>query len=109
MVYNITFRNIPSLHAGWPPANPDSRGVLILWTTNPRVSSHQRTPPGSLPAIDAPVVASGATVRRITALPTIKGSRWKWSDVAKVLSYVARRCISANRNAETVAAQNEPF
>lgn len=58
--------------AGWPRQIQDSRGVHTLDHKPARIVSTSVTLTGSLLAIDAPV-SPAEPLRRITALPTIKG------------------------------------
>ncbi|ESH47746.1 iron-enterobactin transporter periplasmic binding protein [Salmonella enterica subsp. enterica serovar Choleraesuis str. 0006] len=84
------------------PANQDSRGVHTLDHKPARIVSTSVTLTGSLLAIDAPVVASGATTPN-NRFADDQGFMRQWSDVAKA-RHVARLYIG-EPNAETVAAQ----
>lgn len=98
----INFRNILSPDAGWPRQIRDSRGVHTLDHKPARIVSTSVTLTGSLLAIDAPVVASGATTPN-NRFADDQGFMRQWSDVAKA-RHVARLYIG-EPNAETVAAQ----
>ncbi|MBD6356234.1 Fe2+-enterobactin ABC transporter substrate-binding protein, partial [Salmonella enterica subsp. enterica serovar Typhimurium] len=88
--------------AGWPRQIQDSRGVHTLDHKPARIVSTSVTLTGSLLAIDAPVVASGATTPN-NRFADDQGFMRQWSDVAKA-RHVARLYIG-EPNAETVAAQ----
>ncbi|EJJ4223260.1 Fe2+-enterobactin ABC transporter substrate-binding protein [Salmonella enterica] len=88
--------------AGWPRQIQDSRGVHTLDHKPARIVSTSVTLTGSLLAIDAPVVASGATTPN-NRFADEQGFMRQWSDVAKS-RHVARLYIG-EPNAEAVAAQ----
>ncbi|CCJ72603.1 Ferric enterobactin-binding periplasmic protein FepB (TC 3.A.1.14.2) [Cronobacter condimenti 1330] len=87
--------------ADWPRKITDSRGVQTLEKAPQRIVSTSVTLTGSLLAIDAPVVASGATSpgNRVADAGFLR----QWGDVAKA-RHVARLYIG-EPNAEAVAAQ----
>lgn len=80
----------------------DSRGVHTLESKPTRIVSTSVTLTGSLLAIDAPVVASGATPNNRVA--DAQGFLRQWGDVRKTAQEVARLYIG-EPSAEAVAAQ----
>ncbi|ALB63632.1 iron-enterobactin ABC transporter substrate-binding protein [Cronobacter condimenti 1330] len=88
--------------ADWPRKITDSRGVQTLEKAPQRIVSTSVTLTGSLLAIDAPVVASGATSPG-NRVADAQGFLRQWGDVAKA-RHVARLYIG-EPNAEAVAAQ----
>ncbi|SUG56894.1 ferrienterobactin-binding periplasmic protein [Salmonella enterica subsp. diarizonae] len=88
--------------AGWPRQIQDNRGVHTLDHKPARIVSTSVTLTGSLLAIDAPVVASGATTPN-NRFADDQGFMRQWSDVAKA-RHVARLYIG-EPNAEAIAAQ----
>jgi len=91
-----------SLAADWPREVTDSRGVHQLEHKPMRIVSTSVTLTGSLLAIDAPVVASGATTPN-NRVADGQGFLRQWGDVARE-RHVARLYIG-EPNAEAVAAQ----
>ena len=79
--------------ADWPRQITDSRGTHTLESQPQRIVSTSVTLTGSLLAIDAPVIASGATTR-INRVADDQALR-QWSKVAKERKL--QRSISANR------------
>ncbi|EOC1303610.1 Fe2+-enterobactin ABC transporter substrate-binding protein [Cronobacter dublinensis] len=88
--------------ADWPRQITDSRGVQTLDKAPQRIVSTSVTLTGSLLAIDAPVVASGATSPG-NRVADGQGFLRHWGDVAKA-RHVERLYIG-EPNAEAVAAQ----
>ncbi|NCH04899.1 Fe2+-enterobactin ABC transporter substrate-binding protein [Cronobacter dublinensis] len=88
--------------ADWPRQITDSRGVQTLDKAPQRIVSTSVTLTGSLLAIDAPVVASGATSPG-NRVADGQGFLRQWGDVAKA-RHVERLYIG-EPNAEAVAAQ----
>ena len=88
--------------ADWPRQVTDSRGVHTLESNPTRIVSTSVTLPGSLLAIDAPVVASGATTPN-NRVADGQGFLRQWGDIAKQRK-VARLYIG-EPSAEAVAAQ----
>nr|WP_286088196.1 Fe2+-enterobactin ABC transporter substrate-binding protein [Enterobacter roggenkampii] len=88
--------------ADWPRQVTDSRGVHTLESKPSRIVSTSVTLTGSLLAIDAPVVASGATTPN-NRVADGQGFLRQWGDIAKQRK-VARLYIG-EPSAEAVAAQ----
>ncbi|HDR2353972.1 TPA: Fe2+-enterobactin ABC transporter substrate-binding protein [Enterobacter roggenkampii] len=88
--------------ADWPRQVTDSRGVHTLESKPTRIVSTSVTLTGSLLAIDAPVVASGATTPN-NRVADGQGFLRQWDDIAKQRK-VARLYIG-EPSAEAVAAQ----
>ncbi|PAO18519.1 Fe2+-enterobactin ABC transporter substrate-binding protein [Enterobacter roggenkampii] len=88
--------------ADWPRQVTDSRGVHTLEHKPTRIVSTSVTLTGSLLAIDAPVVASGATTPN-NRVADGQGFLRQWGDIAKQRK-VARLYIG-EPSAEAVAAQ----
>ena len=88
--------------ADWPRQVTDSRGVHTLESKPTRIVSTSVTLTGSLLAIDAPVVASGATTPN-NRVADGQGFLRQWGDLAKQRK-VARLYIG-EPSAEAVAAQ----
>ena len=91
-----------SAAADWPRQVTDSRGVHTLESKPTRIVSTSVTLTGSLLAIDAPVVASGATTPN-NRVADAQGFLRQWGDIAKQRK-VARLYIG-EPSAEAVAAQ----
>ena len=114
MKYPALFRNtllLPGLFvlglasaiaADWPRQVTDSRGVHTLERKPTRIVSTSVTLTGSLLAIDAPVIASGATTPN-NRVADAQGFLRQWGDIAKQRK-VARLYIG-EPSAEVVAAQ----
>ena len=88
--------------ADWPRQVTDSRGVHTLESKPTRIVSTSVTLTGSLLAIDAPVIASGATTPN-NRVADAQGFLRQWGDIAKQRK-VARLYIG-EPSAEAVAAQ----
>ena len=88
--------------ADWPRQVTDSRGVHTLESKPTRIVSTSVTLPGALLAIDAPIVASGATTPN-NRVADGQGFLRQWGDIAKQRK-VARLYIG-EPSAEAVAAQ----
>ncbi|HHA1753637.1 TPA: Fe2+-enterobactin ABC transporter substrate-binding protein [Enterobacter kobei] len=88
--------------ADWPRQVTDSRGVHTLEHKPTRIVSTSVTLTGSLLAIDAPVIASGATTPN-NRVADAQGFLRQWGDIAKQRK-VARLYIG-EPSAEAVAAQ----
>ncbi|MGU3521889.1 Fe2+-enterobactin ABC transporter substrate-binding protein [Enterobacteriaceae bacterium C23F] len=88
--------------ADWPREVTDSRGTHQLENKPLRIVSTSVTLTGSLLAIDAPVIASGATTPN-NRVADGQGFLRQWGDIAKQ-RHVARLYIG-EPNAEAVAAQ----
>ena len=91
-----------SLAADWPRQVTDSRGTHQLDSKPQRIVSTSVTLTGSLLAIDAPVIGSGATTPN-NRFADDQGFLRQWGDIAKQRN-VARLYIG-EPNAEAVAAQ----
>ncbi|EMI6681512.1 Fe2+-enterobactin ABC transporter substrate-binding protein [Enterobacter kobei] len=114
MKYPALFRNtllLPGLFvlglasaiaADWPRQVTDSRGVHTLERKPTRIVSTSVTLTGSLLAIDAPLIASGATTPN-NRVADAQGFLRQWGDIAKQRK-VARLYIG-EPSAEVVAAQ----
>lgn len=88
--------------ADWPRQITDSRGTHTLDHKPERIVSTSVTLTGSLLAIDAPVVASGATTPN-NRFADDRGFLRQWSDVAKARKLA--RLYIGEPSAEAVAAQ----
>ncbi|WP_211252875.1 Fe2+-enterobactin ABC transporter substrate-binding protein [Trabulsiella guamensis] len=88
--------------ADWPRQVTDSRGTQMLEHKPMRIVSTSVTLTGSLLAIDAPVVASGATTPN-NRVADDQGFLRQWGDVAK--SRKLTRLYIGEPSAEAVAAQ----
>ncbi|HFZ8993776.1 TPA: Fe2+-enterobactin ABC transporter substrate-binding protein [Citrobacter freundii] len=88
--------------ADWPRQITDSRGTHTLVNKPTRIVSTSVTLTGSLLAIDAPVVASGATTPN-NRFADDRGFMRQWSEVAKARK--VSRLYIGEPNAEAVAAQ----
>lgn len=86
----------------WPRQISDSRGTHTLEQAPTRIVSTSVTLTGSLLAIDAPVVASGATTPG-NRFADDQGFLRQWGDVAKARN--VQRLYIGEPNAEAVAAQ----
>ena len=91
-----------TMAAEWPRQATDSRGTHTLPAKPLRIVSTSVTLTGSLLAIDAPVIASGATTPN-NRFADEQGFLRQWGDIAKQRN-VARLYIG-EANAEAVAAQ----
>ena len=91
-----------ALAADWPRQVTDSRGSHTLDSKPVRIVSTSVTLTGSLLAIDAPVIASGATTPN-NRFADDRGFLRQWSDVAKARKLA--RLYIGEPNAEAVAAQ----
>lgn len=91
-----------ALAADWPRQITDSRGPHTLESQPLRIVSTSVTLTGSLLAIDAPVVASGATTPN-NRVADGQGFLRQWSDVAKERKL--SRLYIGEPSAEAVAAQ----
>lgn len=91
-----------ALAADWPRQITDSRGSHMLESQPLRIVSTSVTLTGSLLAIDAPVVASGATTPN-NRVADGQGFLRQWSDVAKARKL--SRLYIGEPSAEAVAAQ----
>nr|WP_313668413.1 Fe2+-enterobactin ABC transporter substrate-binding protein [Atlantibacter sp.] len=88
--------------ADWPRQIQDSRGTHTLEQMPQRIVSTSVTLTGSLLAIDAPVVASGATSPG-NRVADAQGFLKQWGEVAKQRN--VQRLYIGEANAEAVAAQ----
>ena len=91
-----------AIAADWPRQVTDSRGVHTLERKPTHIVSTSVTLTGSLLAIDAPVIASGATTPN-NRVADAQGFLRQWGDIAKQCK-VARLYIG-EPSAEAVAAQ----
>lgn len=88
--------------ADWPRQVTDSRGTHTLEHKPQRIVSTSVTLTGSLLAIDAPVIASGATTPN-NRIGDAQGFLRQWSEVAKARKL--SRLYIGEPSAEAVAAQ----
>jgi iron complex transport system substrate-binding protein len=88
--------------ADWPRTLTDSRGTHTLEQAPQRIVSTSVTLTGSLLAIDAPIVASGATTPG-NRMADSQGFLRQWGDVAKARHI--QRLYIGEASAEAVAAQ----
>lgn len=88
--------------ADWPRQITDSHGVHTLEQKPTRIVSTSVTLTGSLLAIDAPVIASGATTPN-NRVADAQGFLRQWGDVAKARKVT--RLYIGEPSAEAVAAQ----
>ena len=88
--------------ADWPRQITDSRGTHTLESQPQRIVSTSVTLTGSLLAIDAPVIASGATTPN-NRVADGQGFLRQWGDVAKARKLT--RLYIGEPSAEAVAAQ----
>ncbi|WP_446717700.1 Fe2+-enterobactin ABC transporter substrate-binding protein [Erwinia sp. OLCASP19] len=91
-----------ALAAGWPRQITDSRGIHTLQQPPKRIVSTSVTLTGSLLAIDAPVIASGATTPN-NRVADDQGFLRQWGKVAKARKLT--RLYIGEPSAEAVAAQ----
>ncbi|WP_336993275.1 Fe2+-enterobactin ABC transporter substrate-binding protein [Lelliottia amnigena] len=91
-----------AIAADWPRQVTDSRGVHTLESKPTRIVSTSVTLTGSLLAIDAPVVASGATTPN-NRVADAQGFMRQWGDIAKKRQ--VSRLYIGEPSAEAVAAQ----
>ncbi|TNV20713.1 Fe2+-enterobactin ABC transporter substrate-binding protein [Buttiauxella sp. B2] len=88
--------------ADWPRTITDTRGTHTLEQAPQRIVSTSVTLTGSLLAIDAPIVASGATTPG-NRMADSQGFLRQWGDVAKTRNI--QRLYIGEASAEAVAAQ----
>lgn len=88
--------------ADWPRSVTDSRGAQTLEKAPLRIVSTSVTLTGSLLAIDAPVIASGATTPG-NRVADSQGYMRQWGDIAKARKI--QRLYIGEASAEAVAAQ----
>jgi iron complex transport system substrate-binding protein len=88
--------------ADWPRTLTDSRGTHTLEQAPQRIVSTSVTLTGSLLAIDAPIIASGATTPG-NRMADSQGFLRQWGDVAKARKI--QRLYIGEASAEAVAAQ----
>lgn len=99
----LSFLGLSSASAAdWPRQISDSRGTQTLESQPVRIVSTSVTLTGSLLAIDAPVIASGATTPN-NRVADDRGFLRQWSDVAKQRKLT--RLYIGEPSAEAVAAQ----
>lgn len=91
-----------AIAADWPRQVTDSHGVHTLESKPTRIVSTSVTLTGSLLAIDAPVVASGATTPN-NRVADAQGFMRQWGDIAKKRQ--VSRLYIGEPSAEAVAAQ----
>ncbi len=98
----LTSATASAASAQWPRQISDSRGTQTLEQAPTRIVSTSVTLTGSLLAIDAPVVASGATTPG-NRFADSQGFLRQWGEVAKARN--VQRLYIGEPNAEAVAAQ----
>ncbi|WP_312464570.1 Fe2+-enterobactin ABC transporter substrate-binding protein [Pantoea endophytica] len=96
------FTSVAYAEQGWPRTVQGANGSITLNHAPQRIVSTSVTLTGSLLAIDAPVIASGATAPN-SRLADDQGFFRQWSDVAK--KQRLQRLYIGEPNAEAVAAQ----
>jgi len=96
------FTSVAHAEQGWPRTVQGANGAITLNHAPQRIVSTSVTLTGSLLAIDAPVIASGATAPN-SRLADDQGFFRQWSDVAK--KQHLQRLYIGEPNAEAVAAQ----
>ena len=102
MIMLLTLVAFASHSAPWPRQISDSKGVHTLTSRPLRIVSTSVTLTGSLLAIDAPVIASGATTPN-NRFADDQGFLRQWSEVAKERKL--SRLYIGEPSAEAVAAQ----
>ena len=103
LLAGLSLSGISSGHAAdWPRQVTDSRGTHTLEHKPQRIVSTSVTLTGSLLAIDAPVIASGATTPN-NRIGDAQGFLRQWSEVAKERKL--SRLYIGEPSAEAVAAQ----
>ena len=103
LIASLSISGLSSAQAAdWPRQVTDSHGVHTLEQKPTRIVSTSVTLTGSLLAIDAPVIASGATTPN-NRVAEAQGFLRQWGDVAKA-RHVTRLYIG-EPSAEAVAAQ----
>ena len=103
LIASLSISGLSSAQAAdWPRQVTDSHGVHTLEQKPTRIVSTSVTLTGSLLAIDAPVIASGATTPN-NRVADAQGFLRQWGDVAKA-RHVTRLYIG-EPSAEAVAAQ----
>ncbi|WP_314154320.1 Fe2+-enterobactin ABC transporter substrate-binding protein [Rouxiella badensis] len=102
VILGVFFTLTASAHAadGWPREIKTSRGTITLQHAPQRIVSTSVTVTGTLLAIDAPVVASGATSPN-TRIADAQGFFRQWGDVAKQRG--VQRLYIGEPNAEAIA------
>lgn len=103
LLVGLVISGISLSHAAdWPRQVTDSRGTHTLEHKPLRIVSTSVTLTGSLLAIDAPIIASGATTPN-NRIGDAQGFLRQWSDVAKERKL--SRLYIGEPSAEAVAAQ----
>ncbi|EJL91481.1 Fe2+-enterobactin ABC transporter substrate-binding protein [Pantoea sp. GM01] len=97
-----TFASVAHAEQAWPRTVQGANGPLTLSKAPQRIVSTSVTLTGSLLAIDAPVIASGATAPN-SRLADDQGFFRQWSDVAK--QHQLKRLYIGEPSAEAVAAE----
>ncbi|WP_345827368.1 Fe2+-enterobactin ABC transporter substrate-binding protein [Pantoea sp. BRR-3P] len=96
------FTSVAHAEQGWPRTLQGANGSLTLNKAPQRIVSTSVTLTGSLLAIDAPVIASGATAPN-SRLADEQGFFRQWSEVAK--QHQLKRLYIGEPSAEAVAAE----
>lgn len=96
------FTSVAHAEQGWPRTLQGANGSLTLNKAPQRIVSTSVTLTGSLLAIDAPVIASGATAPN-SRLADDQGFFRQWSEVAK--QHQLKRLYIGEPSAEAVAAE----
>ena len=96
------FSSLARAEQGWPRKIQTEQGVVTLTKAPQRIVSTSVTLTGSLLAIDAPVIASGATAPN-SRLSDDQGFFRQWGEVAKQRG--VKRLYIGEPNAEAVAAE----
>lgn len=98
----LIFNRIALADTGWPRTVQGANGSVTLQKAPQRIVSTSVTLTGSLLAIDAPVIASGATAPK-SRLADDQGFFRQWGEVAK--SRHLKRLYIGEPSAEAVAAE----
>ncbi|ADU67812.1 Fe2+-enterobactin ABC transporter substrate-binding protein [Pantoea sp. At-9b] len=96
------FSGLARAEQGWPRKIQTEQGVVTLTKAPQRIVSTSVTLTGSLLAIDAPVIASGATVPN-SRLSDDQGFFRQWGEVAKQRG--VKRLYIGEPSAEAIAAE----
>ncbi|MGB7391628.1 hypothetical protein [Marinomonas sp.] len=96
----LSIGQVEKNQAGWPRSIMTSKGLLTLQQAPKRIVSTSVTLSGTLLAINAPLVASGATTPN-TSVASEQGFMRQWSAIAK------ERGLVPLYNTEPIALFNE--
>ncbi len=102
LMFFQSFTSVAQAESGWPRTVQGANGAITLEKAPQRIVSTSVTLTGSLLAIDAPVIASGATAPN-SRLADDQGFFRQWGDVAKQRHL--KRLYIGEPSAEAVAAE----